>query len=138
MLYRDYIKSQAWQRKRREYYSSNLYKTLKGEGKWNCYCCGCNNRPLDLHHRTYKRLGNENISVDLIPVCRKCHSEIHEREKSGTQLWTATKKIRSKYLGKITKDAKKYKKREIARNRAEKKMKKVKKVVDNASTCVII
>jgi hypothetical protein len=41
-------------------------------------------------------------------------------------------------LGKITKDAKKYKKREIARNRAEKKMKKVKKVVDNASTCVII
>ena len=96
MNYYDYIKSEKWQQKRKEYYSSNLYKNLKGSGKWNCYCCECNNKPLDLHHRTYKRLGNENISIDLIPVCRNCHDKIHKLEKGGIQLWEATKKIRRK------------------------------------------
>jgi predicted HNH restriction endonuclease len=91
--YYAYIKSEAWQRKRRKFYSSSLYKTYTKEGKWVCYCCGAN-ESLDLHHRTYKRLGKENISTDLIPVCRGCHEKIHELEKSGMQLWSATKRVR--------------------------------------------
>lgn len=98
--YHDYIKSDAWKRKRQEYYSSNLYKNLKGSGKWNCYCCESHDKPLDLHHKTYKRLGNENIAVDLIPVCRDCHQEIHILEKSGLQLWDATKRVRRRIMRK--------------------------------------
>lgn len=96
MKYYDYINSKEWQKKRKDFYSSNLYKQIKGEGKWNCYCCQASNVPLDLHHRTYKRLGNEHIGIDLVPVCRNCHNEIHKLEKSGVQLWKATKKIKNK------------------------------------------
>jgi len=102
--YYDYIKSEKWQQKRKDFYSSKMFKHLKGSGKWNCYCCECNNKPLDLHHRTYKRLGNENIAVDLIPVCRECHNEIHTLQKSGIQLWKATKQIRKRKLRKKVKN----------------------------------
>lgn len=97
--YYNYIKSPQWQAKRKQYYSSKLYKTLKQNNKgWVCYCCGATDKQLDLHHRTYKRLGNENIAVDLVPVCRDCHHSIHELHKnSPVSLWTATKKIRARH-----------------------------------------
>jgi 5-methylcytosine-specific restriction endonuclease McrA len=31
---------------------------------------------VDLHHMTYKRLGNE-WDEDLVPLCRDCHKSIH-------------------------------------------------------------
>jgi hypothetical protein len=94
--YYDYIRSDLWKEKKKQYYSSKLYKTLRQNNKgWVCYCCGVDNRPLDLHHRTYKRLGEENIAVDLVPVCRECHDKIHHYHKNNAvSLWTATKKIR--------------------------------------------
>ena len=104
--YYNYINSQAWKDKKREYYSSKMYKTLSGSGKWKCYCCERNDVPLDLHHRTYKRLGNERINVDLVPVCRSCHDEIHTRTRNGQQLWSATKAVRKKYARKKRKAAK--------------------------------
>ena len=96
--YYQYIKSPQWAEKRKQFYSSKLYKTLRQKNKgWCCYCCGIDDRPLDLHHRTYKRLGAENISVDLVPVCRECHDAIHVLHKnSSLSLWSATKKIRQK------------------------------------------
>ena len=98
MRYHDYIKSEAWQRKRRKFFSSKMWKTypegLKA-GKFVCYCCGSDNR-LDLHHRTYKRLGRERISVDLICVCRNCHNNIHKVNKSGKGLWGSAKIVRRK------------------------------------------
>ena len=109
MKYYEYIRSEAWQRKRKEFYSSKMYKQLRGSGKWSCYCCARSDISLDLHHRTYKRLGNENIAIDLIPVCRECHTKIHEYEKSGVQLWSATKKVRNQFVRKEKKKARKIK-----------------------------
>lgn len=97
MKYYEYIKSDAWKEKKKKFYSSKMYKLLKGEGKWNCYCCSKNDVPLDLHHRTYKRLFNEHIGIDLVPVCRDCHSEIHKLfNTKKVTLWKATKKIKNK------------------------------------------
>lgn len=45
-----------------------------------CEDCGAR-RPLDVHHRTYKRIGNERPE-DLVAVCRRCHKERH-RGKRG-------------------------------------------------------
>jgi phage terminase large subunit GpA-like protein len=92
--YNEYIKSNAWRRKRKQFFESKMWKTYPHgvkAGKFVCYCCGSDER-LDLHHRSYKRFGNERISTDLIPVCRKCHDEIHKTQKSGIQLWKATTK----------------------------------------------
>ena len=95
--YYNYICSERWQIKRRQFYSSKMYKHFLGEGKWNCYCCGIENIPLDLHHRTYKRLGKEKISIDLVPVCRTCHEEIHKLvEEKDFGLWGATKSIKKR------------------------------------------
>ena len=96
--YKTYINSPEWRKKRKEYFSSKMYKTYpagKVAGRFVCYCgCGEDNR-LQLHHKTYKRLGNELISTDLVPVCQKCHQKIHKLQKeSGMHLWGATKKQR--------------------------------------------
>ncbi len=32
---------------------------------------------LNVHHRTYERLGQEKIPDDLIVLCRSCHSREH-------------------------------------------------------------
>lgn len=41
---------------------------------------------LDVHHRTYERLGKERLS-DVAAVCRFCHDLIHAAERtSGLQL----------------------------------------------------
>lgn len=103
--YYDYIRSDKWKHIRESYYNSNMYKTLKKKNNgWICYCCTAKNKPLDLHHRTYKRLGEENISVDLVPVCRECHNEIHIAFRSeNISLWEATKKIKKIKRRKIKK-----------------------------------
>lgn len=95
--YRRYLKSPQWQETRKRFYNSKMFKTYGLKSKsWCCYCCGVKDQPLDLHHRTYKRLGSENIAVDLVTVCRNCHEKIHKEffstEKSN--LWESTKKIK--------------------------------------------
>ena len=96
--YYDYIRSPMWIEKKKQYYSSKMYKTLRrGNKTWCCYCCLTTDKRLDLHHRTYKRLGEENIAVDLVPVCRECHDKIHDYFKNNpVSLWTATKKFKKK------------------------------------------
>ena len=96
--YRKYITSDAWKQKRKTYFESNMYKTYaegREAGKFVCWCCAKDDNSLQLHHRTYKRFGNENISVDLVPVCQECHSNIHKLEKEqGFNIWAATKHYR--------------------------------------------
>ena len=65
MNYYEYIRSNAWQRKRRQYFASKMWKTYptgRAAGKHVCYVCGSDDR-LDLHHRTYKRLGKERSTI---------------------------------------------------------------------------
>nr|WP_313519507.1 HNH endonuclease [Brevundimonas diminuta] len=83
--YRDYLSSPHWQNVRRRYWASKLAK--------NKCCAGCGaGGALSLHHRTYKRIGEERL-MDLVLVCRDCHSDIHDFEdRAGAHPWRATNK----------------------------------------------
>jgi 5-methylcytosine-specific restriction endonuclease McrA len=87
--YAEYIRSEAWQEVRRRFWASKLPK--------ECYCCGREDGPMDLHHRTYKNLGNERL-MDLVPLCRDCHLTVHEmvRRRYGrtAHLWGMTNILR--------------------------------------------
>jgi len=87
--YAEYIRSEAWQEVRRRFWASRLPK--------ECYCCGREDGPKDLHHRTYKNLGNERL-MDLVPLCRDCHFTVHEmiRRRPSLHLWGATNMLRHK------------------------------------------
>lgn len=67
MNYNEYIKSNEWDKKRRERLSHDGY---------TCQQCGATGQPLDVHHLTYDRLGDERIS-DLVSLCRPCHKAEH-------------------------------------------------------------
>ena len=66
--YTEYLKSNHWKAKRHELINDDSV----------CHQCGCKGI-LQLHHLSYKRLGNESIK-DLIPLCDKCHKEAHKNK----------------------------------------------------------
>lgn len=68
--YRKYIASPEWDKKRAECLN------LAGN---KCYYCerGPPGVVLQAHHRTYIRLGHEDVKRDLRCVCRDCHKAIH-------------------------------------------------------------
>ena len=79
--YKSYIISQAWYEKKTEYRNSKLPQN----------CLVCQEPKVDLHHRTYKRLGGEWLN-DLVPLCRQHHDGVHSfHKKSKMNLWGATK-----------------------------------------------
>ena len=64
----DYLKSDAWQRKR--------YLVLKRD-KWCCVYCGA--KATQVHHLRYaKRIGREPIEW-LVSICDNCHKRKHHR-----------------------------------------------------------
>lgn len=63
------------------YMSSKEWYNLKGRHKAaglasQCLSCSRTDK-LTLHHRTYKRFGNEDLT-DLIPLCWECHKSVHD------------------------------------------------------------
>ena len=64
--YKAYLKSAHWQR----------FKIMKLHKVCACEVCLSKER-LCLHHKTYATLGNEQLS-DVIVLCNKCHSLLHE------------------------------------------------------------
>lgn len=61
------MKSPLWFKKR------NL--TFKRLG---AFCHKCKSKKnLHVHHKTYKRLGHEDIFEDLVPLCITCHEACH-------------------------------------------------------------
>lgn len=90
--YREYIWSPAWTEVKRRYRTSGLPQ--------DCYICGADR--VDLHHKTYKRLGRERLT-DLLPLCREHHSAAHRllneqrargANRSKWNLWTAAKRLK--------------------------------------------
>ena len=52
-----------------------------------CFCRACGATTVDLHHKTYERLGCELLS-DLQALCRDCHATAHGKTsplQMGTQ-----------------------------------------------------
>lgn len=71
--YEEYLASQAWREKRRRYFAAKrLPKT----------CLACGSEQVQLHHRTYRRLGREHLQ-DLVPLCQPCHSAGHDLIRRG-------------------------------------------------------
>ena len=66
--YQQYLYSKHWTNFKYGYYLVNEKK-----------CSFCNSTEnIQLHHKTYKNIGNEKHS-DVIPLCRKCHIKEHKR-----------------------------------------------------------
>ena len=66
--YKEYLKSSAWK------YLKNL-SIKAAEGR--CQLCN-SNKKLEVHHRTYERIGEERIA-DLIVLCHNCHGRFHDK-----------------------------------------------------------
>jgi hypothetical protein len=64
--YADYLKSAGWLEFRRRYFASGKTKR----------CCMCDCRNVQLHHKTYVRLGME-LFDDVIPLCHGHHDQVH-------------------------------------------------------------
>ena len=65
--YQKYLQSSHWRKVKAQY---------KKRYKYVCYLCGATDI-LHLHHVTYERIGNENLT-DLVYLCENCHSFIHQ------------------------------------------------------------
>lgn len=78
--YANYLKSQHWALTRSRIIQNHPY----------CEMCKSTDKPLQVHHLSYKRLGKEKDS-DLTPLCDECHAAVHQMEKAD-----AVKLLRSK------------------------------------------
>jgi len=65
--YSTYLQSEAWKKKRNE--------IMQRDNK-QCRFCG-QREALQVHHLTYKNLGNEN-EQELITLCKSCHKMLHD------------------------------------------------------------
>lgn len=89
----------------KEYYESDRWKEKKDEFKRSnknvsCSCCGRVSLHLDIHHKSYKSLCDENLD-QLCYTCRKCHVEIHDlAKKKSLSIRIATKKVQRRLSGK--------------------------------------
>lgn len=68
--YREYMASPEWKR------YANSIREMWG---WRCAICYLDGE-LQVHHRTYERLGEEWVT-DCIPVCVNCHRKCDERRR---------------------------------------------------------
>jgi len=120
-VYADYLKSKHW----------NMMKhKARLEYGYICSHCSENDCVLHLHHKTYKRVGNENID-DLMFLCADCHSKEHNRLKT-----IKSNKNSVKAKNKTTKKRNKSKRNK----KNQKKQKKKKSIfpIDNIKTEPIV
>jgi 5-methylcytosine-specific restriction endonuclease McrA len=68
--YAKYLLTTQWTKKRQA--------ALRRAGS-RCQICNAEKR-LDVHHRTYDRLGAE-VAADLIVLCRACHKLFHQKRR---------------------------------------------------------
>lgn len=68
--YVEYIKSSDWRERRKE---------MMDEANNECFNCG--EKATELHHLSYVNLGFEMLYEDVIPLCNKCHKEVHKTNK---------------------------------------------------------
>lgn len=88
-----YYRSSEWASKRNE--------RLKMDG-YKCARCGFT-RALEVHHITYERFGHEDISKDLVTLCKKCHKEVEEQKSFVNPVRRPTEHHSVYLAGKISK-----------------------------------
>jgi len=70
--YRAYLSTPVWKQKRMEALSH-----------YGAICNRCGDHGTDVHHKTYDRVGGNEILSDLEILCRGCHVAHHRVEKIG-------------------------------------------------------
>jgi len=83
-----------------EYLNSWHWAITKGRVKAAagrvCELCGSRQK-LEVHHWTYKRLGDERVD-DLLVVCACCHEDIHAVEHTDFQYYySLLERLRGRY-----------------------------------------
>ena len=72
--YTEYLKTGHWQQKREQAIEF-----------WGERCMVCDSQEaLNVHHRTYRNLGNEHI-LDLVVLCADCHALFHDKLKRESE-----------------------------------------------------
>lgn len=93
MKYRDFLRSDHWKKTKDRAQELGMYK--------RCYCCGVNDKPLQLHHTTYKWRGTlveKEKCRGLVAVCAPCHTKIHQLEaETAMSISNATKFVKNGY-----------------------------------------
>lgn len=89
----EYYQSPEWAKKRNE--------RLKIDG-FKCAKCGFT-RALEVHHINYERIYHEDVSRDLITLCKKCHHEIEAQKKSSNPILENAENHSVYLAGKISK-----------------------------------
>ena len=91
MKYDDFLASDHWKQTKDKANELGLYK--------QCYCCGVNDKPLHLHHTTYKWRGTlveKQKCNGLVAVCKSCHYKIHKVETdTSMSIAKATKFVKN-------------------------------------------
>lgn len=89
-----------------QYYQTPVWAAKRSErlriDGYRCAKCGFT-RALEVHHINYERLGHEDVSRDLITLCKKCHGEI-EAQKREVNPIKKTERHSAYLAGKITKN----------------------------------
>jgi len=70
ILHREYLQSPVWKAKRQ--LALDHYGPI---------CNRCREYGNDVHHRTYVRVGGDELLEDLEVLCRECHTAHHDLEK---------------------------------------------------------
>lgn len=73
--YAEYIRGKHWKLTRSAYFAHP-------DAPKRCFCGESDERCLVLHHKTYVRIGAEDLR-DLHPLCLTCHSDVHLIAKRG-------------------------------------------------------
>ncbi len=94
--YQEYLQTEHWKDLKRRVHE----QMRRRFGFSRCYICRTTDG-LQLHHRTYKRVGHEHLK-DVGFFCGACHAKVHKRlsskKSSRTNLWNIAKKMRRAYV----------------------------------------
>lgn len=91
ITYAQYLQSEHWKDVRKRFWNSKLHNN-------SCYACG-NKNNLQVHHKTYKRIGHEKLN-DFLLLCDDCHKETHqiEKERPAGILYGAARRLKKNLL----------------------------------------
>ena len=86
--YNEYLYSQHWREFRLNFLQSKGFK---------CEVCGIFSTSLNVHHKSYKRIGREQFN-DVKALCEDCHKEIHKPKLKIKKTYDITPKILTRII----------------------------------------
>lgn len=92
--YLEYLKTKEWRTKRR---------AVLERARFRCQVC-YSRGPIAVHHRTYARLGHEDIE-DLTALCLFCHNLFHVRGRWAEKVPASEDENVSKIMAAMISDA---------------------------------